>query len=106
MEITKELIAKAKEMKTVEELIAFAKDNGVELSTENAAKTFAALHKSGELADSELDNVSGGSCLSIYGDSCPKCGCTKVRRQITEWNGMNVQAWCCADCGEFIDLAH
>lgn len=37
MELTKELVAKAKEAKTPEELMALAKENGVELTEESAA---------------------------------------------------------------------
>jgi len=61
MELTKELVAKAKEAKTPEELMALAKENGVELTEESAAAYFDRLHpQTGELSDSELDNVSGG----------------------------------------------
>lgn len=60
MNITEEIIEKAKELKTVEELIAFAKENGEELTHEKAEELFAKLHQTGELSDDELDNVSGG----------------------------------------------
>ena len=63
MELNKELLAKAKEAKTPEELLALAKENGIEMTAEEAQKIFAQLHsQSGELADDELDNVSGGAC--------------------------------------------
>ena len=39
-----------------------AKENGMELTFEEAEECFARLHKSGELSDEELDNVSGGGC--------------------------------------------
>ena len=60
---TPELIEKAKSAKTPEELMALAKENGVEL-TEESAKAYLDLlrPKTGELADEELDNVSGGGC--------------------------------------------
>ena len=65
MEINKELLAKAKEMKTPEELMALAKENGVELTEESAAAYFDRLHpQTGELSDDELDNVAGGGCYS------------------------------------------
>lgn len=64
MELTKEMIEKAKEAKTVEELVAFAKENGMELTFEEAEQCFTRMHKSGELSDDELDNVSGGGCGS------------------------------------------
>ena len=63
MELNKELLAKAKEAKTPEELMALAKENGIEMTEEEAQKSFALLHsQSGELADEELDNVAGGGC--------------------------------------------
>ena len=62
---TPELIEKAKEAKTPDELMSLAKENGVELTEESAASYFDRLNpKAGELSDSELDNVSGGGCLS------------------------------------------
>lgn len=61
MEMNKELLAKAKEAKAPEELLALARENGVELTEESAKAYFARLHpQAGELSDSELDNVSGG----------------------------------------------
>ena len=59
-ELNKELFAKAKETKTVEELITLAKENGKELSGEQAEKLFAKLNQTGELTDDELADVSGG----------------------------------------------
>ena len=60
MQLTKELIEKAKQAKTVEELQEFAKAENIELSAEEAIKAFAELHKTGELSDDELGNVAGG----------------------------------------------
>ena len=60
MEFTPEQLTKAKAAKSAEELIALAKENGMELSEEEAKKFFAELNKEGALADDELDNVSGG----------------------------------------------
>ena len=60
MNISKELIEKAIQAKTAEELLAMAKAENIELTEEEAAKAFAELNKSGELSDEELDNVSGG----------------------------------------------
>ena len=65
MDMNKELIAKAKEMKTPEELKEFAKENGMEMTEESAKAYFEQLNpKTGELADDELDNVAGGGCQS------------------------------------------
>ncbi len=65
--ITPELIEKAKQAKTPEELIAIAKENGTELTEESAKAYFAQLHKTGELNDDELDNVAGGGCRTKDG---------------------------------------
>ena len=62
---TPELIEKAKEAKNPDELMSLAKENGIELTGEDANTYFEQLNsKTGELSDSELDNVSGGGCLS------------------------------------------
>lgn len=60
MSFTKELLEKAKTAKTAEELLAMAKAEKIEMTAEEAARYFAELHKTGELSDDELDNVSGG----------------------------------------------
>ena len=60
MNISKELLEKAKQAKTAEELLEMAKAENIELSAEQAAKAFAELNKTGELSDEELDNVAGG----------------------------------------------
>ena len=66
MELNKELLEKAKAAETAEQLLEIAKAEGVEMTAEDAEKAFARLHKSGVLADEELDNVSGGGCNSKY----------------------------------------
>ena len=60
MNISKELIEKAKTAKTAEELLEMAKEESIEMSAEQAAEYFATIHASGELSDEELDNVAGG----------------------------------------------
>lgn len=83
MSFTKEQLTKAKQAKSVEELLTLAKENGMELTEEEAAKHFAEWHKEGELSDDELNNVSGGCGGSnvpskVNVDSanplCPSCG--------------------------------
>ena len=70
----KNLILKAKEAKSVEELIAIAKENNVELTEEDAKKYFEQLNaKKGELPDDELDCVAGGGCLAEEERYCPNC---------------------------------
>lgn len=60
---THELIEKAKQAKTAEELTSLAKENGAQLTAEEANTYFAQLHQSGEISDDELDNVAGGGCV-------------------------------------------
>ncbi len=67
MKLTNELIEKAKTAKTAEELLEMAKAENIEMTAEEAAKVYAELHKTGELSDEELDNVSGG-CDEIKHD--------------------------------------
>ena len=82
----KELFEQAKGAKSAEELVSLAKENGMELTEEEAAAYFAQLNKSGELSDEELDNVAGGGChkkdgrlvvtvwYSCNDFTCKKCG--------------------------------
>lgn len=65
MNISKELLKKAKTAKTAEELLAMAKEENIELTSEQAAMVFANLNKTGELSDEELDNVAGGRLQRI-----------------------------------------
>ena len=65
MNITKELLEKAKTAKTAEELLELAKAENINFTAEEAAKAFAELNKTGELSDEELDNVAGG-CAGPY----------------------------------------
>ncbi len=60
--MTNELLQKAKECKSAEELLALAKENNVEMTAEEAAAKFAALNNAGELSDDELENAAGGGC--------------------------------------------
>ena len=60
MNVSKELLEKAKAAKSAEELLAMAKAEKVELTEEEAAKAFTELNKTGEISDEELDNVAGG----------------------------------------------
>lgn len=63
MKLTKEMIEKAKTVKSAAELLELAKAEGVEMTAEEAEEYFAGLHKQGELSDEELDNVAGGGCF-------------------------------------------
>ncbi len=54
-----EFIEKAKECKSAEELLALAKDNGIEMTAEAAAEMLTSLDGK-EYSDDELENVAGG----------------------------------------------
>ena len=82
--LTPELIAKAKAAKNTEELLELAKENGVELSEEEAKTCFEQLHANVEVSDDELEAVSGGGiCQDIIDffqsrngrndSTCPYC---------------------------------
>ncbi len=65
--MTNELIEKAKECKSADELLALAKENGIEMTAEEAEKRYAQLSGDGEISDEELENTSGGSCNTDAG---------------------------------------
>ena len=67
--LTLELIAKVKTVKSAEELLELAKANNVGL-TETEAKTyFAQLGANGAVTDDELEAVSGGANCGGENDS-------------------------------------
>ena len=91
MKLTQETIEKAKTAESAEELLAIAKENGIDM-TADEAKTYFEQISSHELDDDLLDGVAGGlvqiinpssSRLSVYdgsnikyhdGRCCPQCG--------------------------------
>ena len=73
-ELTKEMIEKAMQCTTAEELMAFAKDEGIELSMEEAEAYLSELEDF-ELDGEHLKTVAGGTQLNCWGlGSCPKEG--------------------------------
>ncbi len=61
--LTQEILEKAKQAKSSNELFALAKENGMELSEEQAKIYYERLNsKSNQISDEELDNVNGGYC--------------------------------------------
>ena len=95
MEINQELIQKAKEAKTSEELMVLAKENGIELTGESANTYFEQLHpKTGELSDEELDNVAGGGCYSRGGRLKTTCG-YKCKHYADGPSTYGVKGTCC-----------
>jgi len=71
---TKEQIEKAMECETPEELIAMAKEAGVELTLEQA-KAYLEELQDVELDNATLDKVAGGATSTCWGlDSCSDRG--------------------------------
>ena len=58
-EITKEMLEKAMQCKTAEELMAFAKAEGIELTKEEAEAYLEELSEC-ELKDGDLKHIAGG----------------------------------------------
>ena len=84
--MNQELITKAKAAKSVAELLDIAKENGIELTEEDAKEYFAKLNPTkGELSDDELDDVSGGGCGESKPKYCPNCN--SELRMISEGTG-------------------
>lgn len=86
--INAELIEKAKQARSAEELLSAAKANGIDLTEDAARAYFEQLNKSGGLSDDELSNVAGGGCGTC---ECPFCG-----YPIAKENGK----WLCRNCGK------
>ena len=72
--MNQELVNKARKAESVEELLALAKENGIELTDEQAKEYFAQLNPTkGELSDDELEDVAGGGCFPEEERYCPNC---------------------------------
>ena len=70
-EITKEMLAKAIQCRTTEELIALAKSEGFEVTKEEAEAYLAEMDDI-ELEEETLKKVAGGYNLcENYGKACP-----------------------------------
>ncbi len=68
--LTNEIIAEARECHSPEEIQALAEKHDYHMDEEEAKALYAHLNpENGEIADSELDNVSGGRCSGTP----PKC---------------------------------
>ncbi len=61
-ELTKEMIDKAMQCKTAEDLIAYAKTEGVDITKEEAEAYFDELSEC-ELKDGELKHIAGGTIV-------------------------------------------
>ncbi len=96
-----ELIKKARQAKTPEEIEALAGENGIDLTKEQANVYFAQLHQSKELSDDELDNVAGGGCggeKDANQDGAKYPAGTRVRASYVE-DSLRVNG--CTWCGSY-----
>ena len=79
MKFTKEQIEKAASCKSVEELLALAKAEGIELAKDEAEKYFAQF-QGDELNLDDVKNIAGGACAGYmcgadcYGSDGPCAG--------------------------------
>ncbi|MER2138896.1 MAG: Nif11-like leader peptide family RiPP precursor [Succiniclasticum sp.] len=71
-EITKEMLAKAMQCETADELIALAKSKGIELTKEEAEAYLAELDDY-ELDGEDLKQVAGGMCYSAGMGADQRC---------------------------------
>jgi len=96
--ITQELIEQAKKAESAEALLALAKENGVELTQEDARKLYELWHTTAELADEELDHVAGGCGKETEKKICPQC----KNKTLSCGNYSNGWRWAqCDTCGYY-----
>ncbi len=83
-----DLLKKVQQAESVEELFSFAKENHLEVSEEEIKAYYNRFHKTGEMTDNELDDVSGGSCYKADGRLVVSFGfkCDYFRCNICKWD--------------------
>lgn len=112
--LTPEQLTAARAASSSAELLDLAGKNGITLTDHEAAAAFSTLHASGELADDELDAVSGGACFTdssdatgvtaaatvsaVQGVTCPKCGSSNIGTVRYNAKG-DLKRYKCQDCG-------
>ena len=72
--VTKDMIQKAKQCKTADELVALAKSEGIDITKEEADAYLAELDNI-ELDNIELDKVAGDSCYMDCNEICSNLKC-------------------------------
>ena len=96
--MNKELLKKAKNVQSAEDLLALAKEENIALTGEQAGEYFAKLQPpESKLSDAELDAVCGGGC-SGSSPSAPT-GVT-VRGRALDWNCPK----CHKDCWDLVQF--
>lgn len=93
-----EQIEMAKQAKSAEELAELAKENGVDITEDEAREYYEQLNKTGELSDDELDNVSGGGCGGGPEKKCPNCGGKDLEKKDTYLKCRSCRTTICPKC--------
>lgn len=96
--LTPELMEKARQAKSAEELLVLAKENAIELTEDDAKDYFERLNKSGEVSDEELGNVSGGCGSDLEYKSTSQVCCTCRRRILSVRNKKTGESWWQCNC--------
>ncbi len=60
-----EFLAKLKDAKSADDILALAKENGVEMTPDKAKELFEQM-SGNELSDEQLENVAGGMSIWTY----------------------------------------
>lgn len=96
---TEEAIKIALQAKSLDELLVLAKESNIDITREEGQVYFNILNpKIGELADEELDNVSGGSCEGR--EKICKCGSNDIKIEYIESGNQSKQIiYTCRGCG-------
>ena len=85
MDFTMEQIQKAMTAASAEELLAMAKEDGIELTLTEAEEYYSELHQNYEMSDDELSAVAGGKGESYNGfDETIAAKCRRYRPNVPE----------------------
>lgn len=118
--MTEELLKKAFEAKSPEELLKLARENGVlEITEDNAKAYFDAINQGGEVAEDELEGAVGGCGGGplARGKTCPLCGSGRlivstydyeyptVKTDYYDQNGYHATVYRCDRCGVFMTMS-
>ena len=111
MNFTDEMIAKAKQTASAEELLKLAEEEGIVMTAEEAEKYFSFLSADGELSDEALEAVAGGKGYTAkyyLGDTvqfwyAPKS--TTLVGKITKMYTCEAQGWWLYDVKQSIGVS-
>ncbi len=113
-----DLLQKVQQANSVEELSTFAKKNHLEVSEEEINAYYNRFHKTGEMTDNELNNVSGGGChktdgrliVSIWhycdGFKCGMCKSDRFETHSTKPFVVGSFSRICSRCGATVECKY